>query len=270
MSRQAIINVCQKEGIKLQTLSRGWLFRLEKDGRVRYMFKNCLALNAQSSGAIAADKFATYEVLRAANIPIIDRTILYPFDNHRDFAKGCNTIEYLEQYFNDHDQDIVLKPNHGYGGQGITHITSVKQFPAALDAAFAHSESASLCPFYHIYREYRVIMLDSEPRLVYGKKRGVDWRFNLQNGATSFDVSDPALYGRLTALARAAVRELDLRFCSVDIIELEPQSTADKAPELLIIEVNSAAVTAHYCEQHPDRADLVEAIYRDAILKMFE
>ena len=53
----------------MKVLSRGWLFRLEKDGKIRYMFKNCLPLNSQSSSAIAADKFATFEVLRAAGIP---------------------------------------------------------------------------------------------------------------------------------------------------------------------------------------------------------
>lgn len=271
MSRQLILDICKKEGINVKTLSRGWLFQLEKDGKVRHMFKNCPSLNSQSAGLIAADKFATSEVLSAADIPVIEHAILYPFDNHRDFAEGCNTPEYLHSFFKKHHQDIVLKPNCGMGGQGITHITSSEQFSTALAAAFSHSDSASLCPFYHIHHEYRVIMLDGEPRLVYSKARGADWRFNLQHGAKVVDVDpESQLYDQLTTLARRAVNVLDLRFCSVDIIELDPSDPhAIHSPELLIIEVNSTVVASHYLEQRPAQADLVEAFYRDAILKMF-
>lgn len=287
MSRQVILNICEQEGVDVRVLSRGWLFRLEKDGKIRYMFNNTLPLNSQSSSAVAADKFATFEALRAANIPVIDHSIIYPFDNHLDFAKGNNTLSYLERYFADHDQDIVIKPNHGLGGRGITHVTSVDQFSVALSAAFAHSESASLCPFYHIRREYRIIMLDDEARLVYGKERSPsDWRFNLQHGATSVDVADPALRARLIALAKRTVTELNLRFCSVDIIELDPAhhhahspsqpapsgshaSITPGQPELLVIEVNGAVSTSHYCAQHPDQLPFIQAIYRDALHKIF-
>ncbi len=272
MSRQIILDICQEEGINVKILSRGWLFRLEKDGEIRYMFKNCLPLNSQSSSAIATDKFATFEVLRAAGIPIIDHSILYPFDNHREFANGCNTPSYLERYFKEHQRDVVLKPNHGLGGQGITHITSADQFPAALEAAFAYSESASLCPFYHISREYRIVMLDGEARLVYGKERSTDWRFNLQNGAVSIDVTDPTLRAKLVMLAKKVVQELNLRFCSVDVIELDSShyhASSSNQPELLVIEVNGTVSTSHYLEQHPDRASLVRDIYRDVIRKIF-
>lgn len=273
MSRQIILNICKQEGINVKVLSRDWLFRLEKNGKVQYIFSNCLPLNSQSSGLIASDKFATFEVLNAAGIPIIEHAILYPFDNHRDFAEGCNTPEYLEKYFNEHQQDIVLKPNRGFGGRGITHITSVRQFPQALEDAFAHAESASLCPFYHVRREYRVIMLDGEPRLIYGKERSNDWRFNLQNGANSAEITDSALRDHLVSIAKRTVTELRLRFCSVDIIELDPTDLhlfSPDAYELLVIEVNSAVATACYLEQHPDQFKLVEGIYRDAVLKMFE
>lgn len=273
MSRQIILDICKQEGINVKVLSRDWLFRLEKNGKVRYIFSNCLPLNSQSSGLIASDKFATFEVLNAAGIPIIEHAILYPFDNHRDFAEGCNTPEYLENYFNKHQQNIVLKPNRGFGGRGITHITSVRQFPQALEDAFAHAESASLCPFYHVRREYRVIMLDGEPRLIYGKERSNDWRFNLQNGANSAEITDSVLRNRLVSIAKRTVAELKLRFCSVDIVELDPTDPHLASPgahELLVIEVNSAVATACYLEQHPDQFELVEDIYRDAVLKMFE
>lgn len=297
---QLIAKICQQENIKLQALSRGWLFRLEKPietsrptstkkpvehpapTQTRYIFNNTLALNSHSSAAIATDKFATFEVLRATGVPTIDHAIIYPFDNHLSFAKNCNTPKYLQTFFEAHHQDIVLKPNCGLGGHGITHITSPEQFSSALNAAFSCSDSASLCPFYQIRREYRAVMLDGEPRLVYGKERGADWRFNLQHGAKVVDVdSKSELYNQLVVLARRTTNTLNLRFCSVDIIELDPSdphakhkpnqnTTRPSQPELLVIEVNSTVATSHYLEQRPAQANLVEAIYRDAILKMFE
>lgn len=272
MFHEILVKICRQENIELQVLSRGWLFRLEKAGQVRYIFNNHFALNSQSSANIAADKFATFEVLRAANLPTIDHAMLYPFDNHLSFAEGCNTLAYLENFFQKHHQDIVLKPNHGLGGQGITHITSPDQFPDALTAAFASSSSASLCPFYQIHREYRIIMLDGEPRLVYGKERGDDWRFNLQHGSTVVDVeAGTKLHARLVELACRAAGALNLRFCSVDIIELDPSDPhATEDVTLLVIEINSTVAASHYLEQRPLQFPLVEDIYRDAVLKMFE
>ena len=116
-------------------------------------------------------------------------------------------------------------------------------------------------------------MLNGELRLIYGKERGNDWRFNLQNGANSVEVTDADTRNHLTSLAKRTVNELNLRFCSVDIIELDSTDSHlldSNAREFLVIEVNSAVETAHYLEQHPDQSNFVKNIYRDAILKMFE
>lgn len=109
---------------------------------------------------------------------------------------------------------------------------------------FQQSFSASMCPFYNIAHEYRVIMLDGEARLIYQKNRQDDnWKFNLSQGATVSRVDAEDLRQELTGLAQRAARAIGLRFCSVDIIR------DAEGHNLLIIEINSGVATAHYLEQ---------------------
>lgn len=260
--------ICQEEEIDLRWLSAGWLAYLQKNGLVRQILGYKFDLNSAAASALADDKAHTYNVLALAGLPAVEHQVFYEASNHKPYAEGHNSLADLANYFEAHHHDIVVKPNGEYasGGLGVARLRDLKEAPQKLAEIFRYFWSASLSPFYELVAEYRVVILDGEARLIYRKEASVDWRFNLQHGARPHDIADPQLKSRLIELARAAAQALNLRFCSVDIVQ--PSSPTNDP--LLILEINSGVMILNYLNFFPDRRQLVKEIYRDAIRKMFE
>jgi len=259
---QMLYQICEEEGIKLQFLSRNWMKRLEKDGQVRFILGYKFGLNSQTVGLTADDKFATFEALNYAKIPVAQHEILYEFDNQENYALGCNSLEYILELLQKWGGQMIIKANTGTCGRQVFKITRPEQLIEVLPKVFKQSYSASLCPFYNIQHEYRIILLDGEEKLSYMKtKVEGDW-FNLAHGAKASPIPT-AKHEQILELALRAAREIGLRFGSVDIIE-----TA--GGELMILEINSGVMTQRYVKQHPEDCPKVKGMYREAIRKMFE
>lgn len=256
-------DICQEEGIAASSLSNGWVTLLEKAGKRRLILGYKFGLNAATSSMVADDKYATFEALRGAGVPIIKHALLYEENRTEEYTRAFRSRKYIEDFLQQNHNHIVIKPNNGQCGINVHQVKSMQEVEEILPTVFHQCASASMCPFYEIEHEYRVIVLDSEMRLCYQKTHGEDWRFNLHQGAKAEKVQDEGLKERLVALALRAVWALNLRFCSVDIIK-----TVDG--ELLIMEVNSGVMTDGYVAQHPEDAKIVKEIYKDAILKMFQ
>ena len=127
---------------------------------------------------------------------------------------------------------------------------------------FEHKESASVCPFYEIDTEYRVICLDGEVKLIYGKKAEEgNWKHNLSQGASVIEVVDEDLKSKLRKIALSATKEMGIRFASVDIIKLV-------TGEFLIIEVNSGVTIDKYTDFVENGKEIAKKIYGEAIEKM--
>lgn len=260
----SILNdICQEENITITWLSNGWLALLEQNDKRHFVMGYKFDLNPAIAADIADDKFATFDVLSCANIPVIHHALLYEIDCAAACAQGMNSLDYVRNFMAKYDQHIVIKPNNGTRGSNVYEIRDEVELEPALKQIFHQSFSASMCPFYRIKHEYRLIMLDDEVKIAYRKERGDDWRFNLRYGAKACEIKDEMLYRKLVEIAIHATRAVGLRFCSVDIIE-----TADH--ELLVLEVNSGVMVDGYLTQHPDKYKDVYGMYRQAVQKMFE
>lgn len=263
---QLLTEICHAEGIKCEFFSNDWLLKLTKNDKTRYIFGYKFGINNQAAGQIADDKFATYSILKSAQIPVVEQTIFYNSNNRMNYAKFHNSPEYVAEYLHNHDDNIVIKPATGTCGQSVMHITRELQIPAAFEKVFRQSHSAVMCPFYQITHEYRLIMLDGEEKLTYMKSLSLGsdgWKFNLAAGAKAMDVTDKFKKAQLVQLAQKTVSTIGLRFCSVDIIETQDG-------ELLVMEVNSGVMIKRFLQQRPDRYTQVYNLYREAILKMFD
>lgn len=260
-----LYNICQEEGIDLQFLSRNWVKRLQKDGQIRYIVGAKFDLNSAAANLVADDKYALYEALCYANVPVIEHALLYEFDNEASHVMHCNTMPYILGFFEHHNHDIVIKGNHGYGGRQVYRVTQPDQILPTLIEVFHQNYSASMCPFYHAKHEYRVILLDDEEQLSYMKslpKGSQSWKFNLEQGGQA-EPMPSVQHDEIVQLAQRAARAVGLRFCSVDIIE-------DQKGDFYVMEVNSGVMIQHYVDQHPEQADRAREIYRAAVRKMFE
>lgn len=256
-----LYQICEENGISLQFLSQNWIKRLEKSGKVRYVAGYKFDLNSQGTSILADDKFATYEILNFAKVPVIQHALLYEITNHLEHAAGRNSLEYIAEYFYKWGKQMVIKANSGTCGDQVFKITNLDQLVTVLPKVFKQSASASMCPFYEIEKEYRIVLLDGEEKLSYTKIRTASTKFNLAQGAQSEAIPEDK-HMRILELAQRAAKVINLRFGSVDIIE-----TTDG--EFLILEVNSGVMARHFLEQHPERVDQVKRMYAEAVRKMF-
>lgn len=260
----ALAEGCAELGVELTWRANEWLAELSKPGVAtkHFIMGYKFDLNAAAASLLADDKCATFEVLSAAGVPAAEHQIFYAAGNPEAYAAGRNSLTYLEEYFERHQQNVVLKPNCGMQGSNVYHVTERAELAKAAEQVLTQGYAGAIGPFYPLQCEYRVVMLDGVARLIFQKARGADWRFNLRLGASAHEVTDVELINGLTLLAQQAVRALGLRFCSVDVVE-----TA--SGERMVLEVNSGVSINHFLEQQPASRERVRAIYRDAVAKMF-
>lgn len=170
---KVIKEICEEEKIEFKLLSRDWIIRLKKDNKERFISGYKFDLNSHALGEILDDKYGLYEVLREDNIPIIDHNILYSKENNNDFAIGYNDINKVKEFFYNNNQSIVIKPNKGTCGNGVYHITNVSDIEPLVQKLHKDNYSISYCPYYDIYKEYRIIVLNNQIKLIYQKNKPV-------------------------------------------------------------------------------------------------
>lgn len=171
--KEIIKEVCDDLKISVTSLSKDYVMLLEKGKKREYIVGNYFPLNSSSSHLIACDKYATYEVLKNKNIPVIEHFIAYPWTNLDSYAIGQNQYEDFFSYFKNNKKHIVVKANNDSCGKNVFEVKTKKELVRVMDLLFQNHFSVSLCPFYEIEREYRVIILNGKAMYVYSKKRPI-------------------------------------------------------------------------------------------------
>ena len=289
---EIIKEICNEENIELITYQGNWLKELRKDNKTRFIVGYKFSLNNQSIGIVVDDKGLFYDTL-CNKLPIIIHHVL--FHNY-------DSDEILD-LFHKYNDKVIIKGNNGTCGREVFKIENEKRLFNMIDRLFENQYSISLCPYYDIEKEYRLIVLNNDVKLVYGKenpivigdgiktvkellidfnssyysfnqvenenyipKSGekviVEYRFNLSNGARVNKNIDSELKNKLIDLAKEVIKETNLSFGSIDIV----QTTSN---ELLIMEANSGVMMNNYLLQTNDR-EMVKNIYKEAIISMFK
>lgn len=261
--KEIVKEICIEKNIEYKILSKDWIIRLEHDGKLGFIIGTRFSINSITAASIASDKYATYEVLKEAGIPIIEHKMLFNPKFRAGFVSDLNSEAEIKEYIeNQKNKMVVLKANEGSCGRNVYLCKSYEEFSNNLKTIFEHKESASVCPFYEIDTEYRVICLDGEVKLIYGKKaEDGNWKHNLSQGASVIEVNDEELKSKLREIALSATKEMGIRFASVDIIKLV-------SGEFFIIEVNSGVTINKYIDFVENGKEIAKKIYGEAIEKM--
>ena len=302
--KQIIQEICNEEKINYKFLSRDWIIMLEKEGKTRFVSGYKFDLNSQGTGIVADDKYALYEVLKEKNIPIIEHKIVYNKTNKLDYAMGCNSYEYVKEYFFQNNNSIVIKPNYGTCGKSVFHITKMNEIDNTLDKIFDKNYSISMCPFYTIEHEYRTIILDGEPQVIYAKylpRVTGDGKKTIRELLIEFNPNyfvnklEDSKYDRILDkdeifqynwkfnLSQGSIAkivtdtELSERIISIakkvyEEINLKFGSvdiiqTTDN--NLFVLEVNSGVMMDNYIKLMPDGYTMAKSIYKKAIERVF-
>lgn len=302
--------IATEQGYTLTSFSQDWILRFEKAGHVRHTFGFNFELNSATAHMLAGDKAAVAALLHHQHIPHIEhRFFLNP--SRAAYIPESGHWPAILAFAQQHDYNIVAKPNEGTGGLGVTRIKNQAQLEKAVLSIFQKGQSLSLSPYYQIQNEHRLIMLDGECQLAYAKQRPqvsgdgaaslrtlverqllagaitqtqavealeqhqaqleqvlpagesltIGWKHNLGAGSTPQALSPGPLLEQLQALALAVQQAINIRFASIDIVEVNG--------DLRVLEVNSGIMMEHFARHQPQNRATAKAIYARALEKMF-
>jgi len=167
--RDLIKEICIEEKIDYKLISKDWIMVLTKNKVSKCISGYRFPLNNHSIGSVIDDKYAFFDLCKHLKLPIIQHKILF----NPNTELGNNTFKLLEETFQEYDHNIVLKPNIGTEGNNVYHITNKQDLKKTVNKLFEHNFSISICPFYKIDNEYRVIVLNKKVKLIFEKNKPV-------------------------------------------------------------------------------------------------
>lgn len=295
-----IKEICLEENIDLKEISQDWIFELIKNNKRSYICGHSFPLNTQAVENIIKDKSAFSDLCHFYHIPIIEHKILWSPES----SFGKETPKLLEKYFKAFDNNVVIKPNMGKSGDGVYHIDNLEELKKKSELLFKSNLSISICPFYDIESEYRLIMLDNEVKFVFQKVKPVVIGNGIESIKDLLIAMNPKYFENMEfskkynrILNTGEVFEYDWRFnlskgaiaknvtdndllnklsdmainvskiTQARFISIDIIKIKDK---LSLIEANSGVYMNKVCNFIDKDYKISKEIYREAIKKMFE
>lgn len=157
-----IREVTKELDINTEVYSNDWCYRLEKNGRIRYIVGYHFPLNLSSSKELCQDKALTYSALKSAGISAVPHLFLPNF--HAGVGESREELTPTMEEWLSETGYVVVKDNYGTGGNQVYRITDLSELDEILPKIYQKSYAACVCPFIEIQEEYRVTMLDDEPQ----------------------------------------------------------------------------------------------------------
>lgn len=289
-----IKEVCEKKNIKYSIVSKDWIMILEKQNQIRYIVGYKFDLNNHGVGLICDDKYAFYDVLKQFELPLVEHNIVfqkYNFDEILNYAKKYHYHIVVKSNTGTCGNDMHYVKDITTLKSAIKQLLQ-KHFSISL-SPYYEIKTEYRCIVLKdkvelFYGKKRPIVYGDGIRSIYEllyefnsnyfeKKREVEWnkvlnknelyeynwQFNLSKGAVPYFVKDEVIREHVESLALKAAKLLNLKFASIDIIELE-------TGELLILEANSGVMMENFIHYFENGPKIAYSIYEKAVEAMFE
>lgn len=245
----------ERYGITCEGMSDDWAFRLEKGLERHWVLGYQFDLNLAAASGIAQDKVATHLALKRAGVPSVEHVLLRSLLNEPFPAK-----EVAKTF----DGQFIIKPLDGTGGRDVLLVQSAEEAMQIITESKELTWAAS--PLLDISAEYRVILLDGTPLVMYEKtepaiEHGLKY-YNLGKGAKPVDILTADTKDALEALARQTCAALALRLASVDIVRV--------AGELKVLEVNDGIMMENYARNSNQYKKNAALAYDAIVITMFK
>lgn len=300
-----IKEICDEENINCSILSKDWIIMLEKNNKTRFISGYKFDLNGHGFGNVIDDKYATCEVLKEKSVPIIEHKILFNKNSKVRDVKDSDNYYLVEDFFKSHNKSIVLKANDSTCGNEVYHLTDSHDIKSYLNKLFDKNFSISICPFYKIKSEYRLIILKNKCMLMYGKKRPIitgngektirelllDFNYNYFKDKLTEEKYNRILrkneiyeYGWQFNLSKGAIpfeikdvtlknrllgfSEKIIKSLDIGFCSIDIIETFDD--KLLVMELNSGIMMKNYIQIVPNGFSIAKNIYKEAINEMFK
>ena len=236
----------------------GYLRQVTIGGKILTFSAEVLPLNSAAAHFLARDKLSTYQILGKNKITIPKG---FPFfgDTKEETMTRIPTalsvhslstrLHHEFALLSAHAGAVILKPGRSSRGMDVYRCTTI-------DEALTVTQKVLRTCHYGIVQEYipdpeyRVIMLDDVPILVYQKIPATpeSVTYNLSQGAATHIIKDPP--ADILNAARRAHHALGLRISGIDI-------RRPREGESIVLELNANPVFTHFARLHDDIAEMV-------------
>lgn len=306
--QRIIKQIALENDLSYEVLSCDLVIKLTKGNKIRYINGYKFGLNSHSLGLILDDKYATYELLNSLNIKVCKHHILFRPTNHNSYAKNYNSFDYCYDLFLKYNKNVILKVNNGTCGDGVYHITTKKELKKIYNHLLKYNFSISLCPYYDIKNEYRVILLNNEIKIMYGKINPVvigngkdklidllkdfninyfGYKTNLKkniNYNKALKKDEKFIYDFKYNLSKGSIITEDIDKETKSIISKMAKDVSKKInlgfgsidiiktndDKYYVLEINSGVMIENYIKLTSDGFKKAKKVYEEAVLEMFK
>lgn len=306
--QRIIKQIALENDLSYEVLSCDLIIKLTKDNKIRYINGYKFGLNSHSLGLILDDKYATYELLNSLGISVCKHHILFRPTNHNSYAKNYNSFDYCYDLFLKYNKNVILKVNNGTCGDGVYHITTKKELKKVYNHLLKYNFSISLCPYYDIKNEYRVILLNNEIKIMYGKINPVvigngkdklidllkdfninyfGYKANLKKNINYNKVlkkDEKFIYDFKYNLSKGSIITEDIDKETKSIISKMAKDVSKKInlgfgsidiiktndDKYYVLEINSGVMIENYIKLTSDGFKKAKKVYEEAVLEMFK
>lgn len=306
--QRIIKQIALENNLSYEVLSCDLVIKLTKGNKIRYINGYKFGLNSHSLGLILDDKYATYELLNSLGISVCKHHILFRPTNHNSYAKNYNSFDYCYDLFLKYNKNVILKVNNGTCGDGVYHITTKKELKKVYNHLLKYNFSISLCPYYDIKNEYRVILLNNEIKIMYGKINPVvigngkdklidllkdfninyfGYKANLKKNINYNKVlkkDEKFIYDFKYNLSKGSIITEDIDKETKSIISKMAKDVSKKInlgfgsidiiktndDKYYVLEINSGVMIENYIKLTNDGFKKAKKVYEEAVLEMFK
>lgn len=306
--QRIIKQIALENDLSYEVLSCDLVIKLTKGNKIRYINGYKFGLNSHSLGLILDDKYATYELLNSLGISVCKHHILFRPTNHNSYAKNYNSFDYCYDLFLKYNKNVILKVNNGTCGDGVYHITTKNKLKKVYNHLLKYNFSISLCPYYDIKNEYRVILLNNEIKIMYGKINPVvigngkdklidllkdfninyfGYKANLKKNINYNKVlkkDEKFIYDFKYNLSKGSIITEDIDKETKSIISKMAKDVSKKInlgfgsidiiktndDKYYVLEINSGVMIENYIKLTNDGFKKAKKVYEEAVLEMFK
>lgn len=161
--------ICEEKNIKQKILSYGWIRELEKGNKKHYVIRYQFDINNASSYKIANDKYATYEILKSNDVPVVEHRMIFNPLTRSEYYKNefLNRVKELLLENN----KIIIKANSSCEGKDVYCCDNEEEIEEVTQKLFERKDTLSACPYLDIEFEYRAVYLCGEILCIYKKRK---------------------------------------------------------------------------------------------------
>lgn len=166
---QMLKDLTSQYGIEMHIFKDNPIICLQKFTRQKFIHGFQFELNSDALSTICKDKGAISLILDFHRIPHVEqRAFSQPSLKSSTNESVWTSIQNFAQKYN---FNVVCKPNNGFSGKDVHHTRSPGELEGAVHQLLSIYSEFCISPFYDAEFEYRVIVLNNQPELVYRKER---------------------------------------------------------------------------------------------------